>query len=91
MLDILNDDTVVFSLVPSDVPLNLEAFAVNATHAHLSWSPPLPEHRNGLIEIYHIASQRQILMKSYNTYLCTIVHSLDHFIHIIHTSSQLLL
>ena len=56
MFNILNDTTLwVFSTVPSDVPLNLVALAVNATYVYLSWDPPLPEHRNGLIEVYHIA------------------------------------
>ena len=28
--------------------------SLNATHAMLSWEPPLPEHRNGPIRLYHI-------------------------------------
>ena len=37
------------------MPLNVVALAVNATYVYLSWDPPLPDHRNGLIEVYHIA------------------------------------
>ena len=41
--------------VPTDVPQNVVAVAINATYAHLTWDPPPPEHQNGLIELYHIA------------------------------------
>lgn len=46
----------LFLIVPSDVPLNVIAVSLNATHAMLSWDPPLPEHQNGPIGRYHITT-----------------------------------
>jgi hypothetical protein len=47
--------TLTNPAVPTDVPQNVVAVAINATYAHLTWDPPPPEHQNGLIELYHIA------------------------------------
>ena len=41
--------------VPTEVPQNVVAVAVNATHVIISWDPPPPEHQNGLIGLYHIS------------------------------------
>jgi receptor-type tyrosine-protein phosphatase Q len=46
--------TTTHPAVPSDVPLNVAAESLNATHAMLAWDPPPPEHQNGLIELYII-------------------------------------
>ena len=37
---------------PSEPPTNVSVIALNATSALVSWSPPLPEHRNGIIQSY---------------------------------------
>jgi len=41
-------------IVPSDVPQNISANSINATHALLVWDPPPPEHQNGIIQAYII-------------------------------------
>lgn len=43
-----------FISVPTDVPQHINVSALNATAAQLTWEPPPPEHRNGIIEEYFI-------------------------------------
>ncbi len=40
--------------VPSAPPTNLRADMINETSAHLSWAPPPPQHRNGILKGYQI-------------------------------------
>ncbi len=40
--------------VPSGSPTNFTATSVSSTTAQLSWDPPLPEERNGIIRQYMI-------------------------------------
>ena len=40
--------------VPSAPPTNLRADMINRTSAHLSWAPPPPQHRNGILKGYQI-------------------------------------
>ena len=40
--------------VPSAPPTNVRAEMVNKTSAHLSWAPPPPQHRNGILKGYQI-------------------------------------
>ena len=40
--------------VPSAPPTNLRAEMVNQSSAHLSWAPPPPQHRNGILKGYQI-------------------------------------
>lgn len=40
--------------VPSAPPTNLRAEMVNKTSASLSWAPPPPQHRNGILKGYQI-------------------------------------
>ena len=46
---------VCLLLVPSNVPQNVVAVPLNATHAMIVWEPPPPDHQNGLIGLYRIA------------------------------------
>ena len=41
-------------LVPSDVPQNVVAVPLNATHTLVVWEPLPPDHQNGPIGLYHI-------------------------------------
>ena len=50
----LTHTSFLLLVVPCDVPLNVVAESLNATHAMLVWDPPPPEHQNGLIELYII-------------------------------------
>ena len=44
----------VSSTEPSDSPKNVSATATNASTVVVSWSPPPPEHRNGIIQSYTV-------------------------------------
>ena len=39
---------------PSEPPANVSVTSLNATTALASWSPPLPEHRNGIVQGYTV-------------------------------------
>ena len=44
----------IFSIAPSQAPQSLSGVAPSSTSITLSWSPPLPEYRNGLIISYYV-------------------------------------
>ena len=70
------------SVVPSDVPQNVVAEPLNATHAQLVWDPPPPEHRNGIIELYIItitATDTDEQFQEMSMYNTTIIGSLHPF------------
>jgi len=40
--------------IPSAPPGNLRAGTMNSTAAIISWTPPPPQHRNGVLQLYHV-------------------------------------
>lgn len=50
-----NFNILSLSLVPTGPPQNVMARIINATTLSLSWSPPVPERRNGLIQRYVVS------------------------------------
>ena len=54
------------SIVPSQAPQSLSGVASSSTSITFSWSPPLPEYRNGLIISYYI----NITLFGMDTFVC---------------------
>ena len=44
----------ILPIAPSQAPQSLSGIASSSTSITLSWSPPLPEYRNGLIISYYV-------------------------------------
>ena len=78
---------VCLLLVPSDIPQNVVAVPLNATHAMIVWEPPPVDHQNGPIGLYRITitvvdTDEQLQDVSAGTTTVLGIHST-------HTSSQL--
>ena len=43
-----------YFVVPTSSPQSVTAHVIDVTTLNISWSPPVPEHRNGLIQRYVI-------------------------------------
>lgn len=50
----------MFPAAPSGTPDNVTTVIINSTSIEVTWDPPLPHHRNGLITAYNVTVVEQL-------------------------------